>query len=290
MEWSAGVDYVRLTHTDTARAFWAYEVYRQVVQELGWYHAGEAPLKAWGFQGYKGEISGKAASGLREDGAILQVTSHWADVDDLLALPSTGVPRLDIQVTTWGEAQPARVPRNIAIASDAASRTVNHRPWEVACYDKFGKGDTAYLGSRESEWFVRVYDKEQESREALYKGAVRYEVQLTGQTARREWAAMQAHGKSPARLAGLLQGFLGARGVSLPDGISLENSPRQLVRKEPSSTEQSLRWLGEQVAPTVARLLRQGVTYEELHEVLFHVKHTGELDGARRIGYNTTEA
>lgn len=287
MEWAAGVDYARLTHTGPERAAWAYEVYRQVVQELGWFYTGEAPLAAWGLQGYKGEISGKAASGLREDGAILQVTSHWADTDDLLGLPFTGVPRLDIQVTTWGQAQPARIPRIVADTSFEASKRVANRPWEVACYDKYGKGDTAYLGSRQSEWFVRVYDKAQESGEEVYEGAIRYEVQITGATARREWAAMQREGKSPARLASLVQGYLGARGVSLPDGVSLESSPRQLVRKEPSTTEQSLRWLGEQVAPTIARLLRKGVSYEDLHTLLFHVKHTGEVDAARRTGYNT---
>lgn len=287
MEWAAGVDYVRLTHTDPARAAWAYEVYRQAVQELGWFYTGEAPLAAWGIQGYKGEISGKAAAGLREDGAILQVTSHWADTEDLLGLPSTGVPRLDIQVTTWGEAQPERIPRVIANTSFEASQRVSNRPWEVACYDKYGRGDTAYLGSRQSEWFVRVYDKARESGEAIYAGAIRYEVQITGATAKREWAEMQRAGKSPARIAGLVQGYLGARGISLPDGVSLEDSPRQLVRKEPSTTEQSIRWLGEQVAPTVARLLRKGVRYEDLHQLLFNVAHTGEFDATRRVGYNT---
>jgi len=288
-EWSSGVDYARLTYTSAERGAWAYEVYRQYIQDLCRFYTGEAPTSGWGFQGYTGEIAGKAASGLRPDGAILQVTSSWADAADMLAMPYTGVPRLDIQVTAWGHASPATVPRKVADASFAASREVEHRPWEVACYDKYGKGDTAYLGSRNSEWFVRVYDKGAESGQEEYAGAIRYEVQLTGRTAAKVYGELAQKWEDPHRKAAVVAGYLAARGVALPEWVSVGSVPRDVVRKEESSTDAKLRWLATQVAPTLGKLMRAGVSYEQLHEVLFHVKHTGEVDRPPEVRYDYDE-
>jgi hypothetical protein len=44
-----------------------------------------------------------------------------------------------------------------------------------------------------------------------------------------------------------------------------------------SSVDRSCRWLQGQVAPTVGRLLREGVEYELLHRLLFGQPHSWDL-------------
>lgn len=277
-QWEGGLDYVRLSYTVADRADWAFEVYRQLCWDTAESYSGRADFQPWGFQGYTGVIAGKAACGTRPDGALLQLTSFYALSPGLFAMPYTGVPRLDIAVTVWGQASPQQVPRDVADQSHAASRLVDHRPWEVACYDKYGKGDTAYLGSRDSEWFVRVYDKGAESEDERYAGAVRYEVQLGGKTALQTYQTVLNHSGGPEACASLVRGYLQRRGVSLPDCVSVQGPVQDVVRKEPSTLDQSVRWLERSVKPTVLKLLRRGYTYEEVHSALFGLGPDGWID------------
>ena len=279
--WTAGFDYLRLTYTaDAGEVDDVYARYIRAAQEVAYNYSEEAPTpKAWSFQGYEGTHWGEASAGRREDGCILQVSGSWASAVRLLELPHTGVPRLDIQATVWGYPQPALVPGEAAAASVIAREGANGRPWRVAHICGFGNGDTCYIGSRQSDVFARIYDKgaQDESNED-YAGAVRYEVELKGRTASAAFAALARAGGDEVACADWVQSYLLARGLSLPEWVSVETVRRRAVEKAASSTDETLAWLANGVRPTVRRLLDAGLTYELLHRILFGQPAESGLD------------
>lgn len=269
--WEAGIDYLRLTHTGDVGRVGAMHAYEGAVRHAAAACA-EGAIRAedWSWQGYRGTQQGKAAWGAREDGCLLQVSGWWASVPALLAMPYTGVPRLDVALTVWGEASPADIPRAAAAASARARAGRPGKPWRVRLEDGHGDGDTCYVGSRESELYIRVYDKEKESPDdETYVGATRYEVELKGSLASAYYAQV-VRARGDARIcARIVLGLLADRGIPLPQSVSLESEPRVVVRKEASSAQQSLAWLAGQVRPTVSRLLAAGVPWPELRDALF---------------------
>lgn len=269
IRWVAGLDYLRLTYTRADADAVALPHYQAAVagwsRQAGYVATDTAP---WAWRGYVGAAAGSAAWGIREDGAILQMSGQAAAWGALLDLPYTGVPRLDVQCTVWGQAQPGGIPRTAAVASDRARQGVAHRPWDVRLQDGFGGGDTCYIGSRSSAWFVRIYDKEKESGEAQYAGAVRYEVETHDEHAA---AVYRAHTHRPlvgASAAAAVRGYLAHRGVAALLPVSVGYTAPARLPRETTPTERTLGWLGEGVAPTVARLIGAGLTRDQLCGIL----------------------
>jgi hypothetical protein len=277
--WAAGVDYVRLTWTGDRASEGPARAYARAVWALG-QEAGEGATEArpWSFQGYSGESRASASWGERADGCILQVSGPLAHSVILLDVPYTGVPRLDVEITTWGEASPDTRPRAVADESDRARRLVHHRPWKVRLEDGKGDGDTAYIGSRSSSLFIRVYDKQKESKgKPDFVGAVRYEAEYHEEEAVQVWAKLGTSGGNPSACAALVRGALHSRGVLLPEWVQVPAMCREVPRSEVTSTAQSVEWLRRSVRPTLRRLEAAGLTRQELWDILFA---TGENEHA----------
>lgn len=269
LRWSGGVDYIRLTFTDTKLAAYAYERYAEYAAELGRAYTGRAVVEPWGWQGYKGGKVGKASFGLRDDGAILQVSGGWASTPDFDDLPQTGIPRIDVQVTVWGIDNHSQEPARCAELTDAARKGVPSRPWKVRLENTHGDGDTLYVGSRQSDSFIRIYDKSKESKDEMYEGAVRFEVQFSNEAARIAYKSLSRASFSPHRCAQIVAGSMANRGLGLPEWVSVEEPVLCQVRKEASDLDTKLLWLRTQVAPTVETLLASGVTYDAVFGALF---------------------
>lgn len=269
VSYRAGVDYLRITFTQPGYEDTALPHYISaasfIAREL---YGGEAATTAWQWKGYKGAATGSVSWGAREDGCILQVSGAAASRAAMLQLPYTGVPRLDIQITTWGEASPGTIPRGVAVASDRARKCVAGRPWAVRLQDTYGDGDTAYLGSRSSAWFVRVYDKHKESKQEQYAGAVRYEAELHNETAEAVYGAIAGRELQDEEAARIVAGYLLLRGIDLGAVLQTAVIAADRTPREPTSTERTLQWLSEAVAPSVARLIGQGVAPGALRALL----------------------
>lgn len=118
-------------------------------------------------------------------------------------------------------------------------------------------GDTLYVGSRESETMVRIYDKSKEYQEEMGK-VWRFEVEYK------------------KGIANLVPGYLQEKGVeSIKDMIFHECREKDLPSPIPgkvvtlgrkvitmSSSEMKLNWLSRQVAPTVQWLVALGYEKE----------------------------
>ena len=269
VSYHAAIDYLRITYTRSDASDIALTHYQGAVRLVSdTYGYQEESPKAWSWQGYKGAQQGAACWGLREDGCIFQVSGEAASYAALLDLPYTGVPRLDIQVTTWGQVAPYAQPELVALASEKARAVCSHRPWSIQLVRGFGGGDTCYLGSRSSAWFVRVYDKERESGEAQYETAVRYEVEAHDEEAMALWDKVGGRDLPKEVLAGLVGGYLGKRGYDLSGLLQVATGTPPWVPRAKTSTARTLQWLGEGVAPTCARLNRAGVSQEALRGLL----------------------
>jgi hypothetical protein len=269
LRYVAGVDYIRVTYSGGNLPSTVLGYYQHTAWVAGTNGGADtAKTEPWAWQGYTGAKAGAAAWGVREDGIILQVSGAAAARVSLHELPHTGVPRLDIQLTLWGAPSPSSIPRAIAERSAAAREGANGRPWKVRLVDGYGAGDTAYLGSRESLWFVRVYDKERESGQKQYEGAVRYEVEMHDEHAEACLQSLAQAEDVQEAAARFVVWHLDKRGASLPSGVSLEGIPVGRVPREPTPTERTLQWLSEGVQPSLRRLEATGIAPGALRAVL----------------------
>jgi DNA relaxase NicK len=183
-------------------------------------------------------------------------------------LEPDNVSRIDVQATLWCSDDPAQVIKQCADKAAANRVGRKGRPYKVRIEGGYGDGDTAYLGSRSSDGFGRVYDKGRESGEAYYEKALRYECEY-----KREWASRCYYhllggnrGRSDT-FATVATGY-GSWGLELPPVVPLACA--LVLRRDnvEDDIDRKLAWLRVQVGPTVEWLLTAGVPYGKISEVL----------------------
>lgn len=264
--WDASYDYVRLTSVGGSEDDAAAVLYRQaaracVARALG----GECSLDPWAWQGYRGASGTGAAYGTRWDGHIFQASGYAAHDARGLGLPWDNVPRVDVAVTVWYEQDECASIAHHATISRRFSKSRGVSGWKVTHIDGGDDGTTTYIGSRESDIYIRIYDKWRESeRDEGYERAIRYEVEYKGDAAKEVWAA--SHRTTPGReyLAALVSDCLGRRGVHIPRLVQGALVASPVVRPPKTNTERRLAWMRNQVAPSVAKLLTDGVNRDTI--------------------------
>lgn len=244
---------------------------------------GQALLSAFGGQipeweqaqrmGYAGAACKGAFWGLSpHQGALFQMSGHLADEVVFPGLLWSNCSRLDIQATLWYEdtAYAATVPSQVAceVHKWAMAKRGRGKPLGVKLIDGFGTGDTAYIGSRNSERFVRVYDKFAESGDETFKGAVRFEVELKDAVASTSLELLLKSPDMGITSAALLAGELYARGVDMGEVSGMENSDKIRLEAKRRDDDTRLAWLQNQVAPTIEKLLATGYSKEKLCAIL----------------------
>jgi DNA relaxase NicK len=126
--------------------------------------------------GYNGVQCAKLFTGDRESDKLVQLSgSECASIYHLFNDVTGHCTRLDIQVTVITGSYTPNVASDAA-KSSAAARIGSKHPWKVRLQGGYGDGDTCYLGSMKSLSFMRIYDKDRESKQAEYSNAWRYEI------------------------------------------------------------------------------------------------------------------
>jgi hypothetical protein len=152
-----------------------------------------AEVKPFHLGGYVGWLAGRVRFGRRLDGALLQLSGDLAERHvDTVARRASNVSRVDLAVTV-------RVaPPRADLASDAYDdalgfRGVHPTSARPSLTMNGDGGQTLYLGQRESNWFLRLYNKEAECVEnddeegaSHYVGCWRYELEVKGPDAFRQ--------------------------------------------------------------------------------------------------------
>lgn len=216
-------------------------------------------VRPFRFSGYNGYYAGSVSFGRRYDGDILRLSSaaakeHWAQS----VLFSTNVSRLDVQVTV----RPPEGTQRRLLKHHQQIRRLQRKRGRPATF-KFWYGpsgpEAAMLGSRQSDFFGRIYDKGIESRLPEYEGTLRYEVELKRSPAKALSAQLDQTEFSEAIIASVVHKFVSVRGcrlstwsniegATLDAGSSLNIRDRDInvcSQESPFASRKSVRDLGE---------------------------------------------
>lgn len=257
---SAGIDYIsasmKSTEPDAINWFGQATRYLEDVAKDG------SELKAAARLGYQGVSTGGCFAGMREDGYFVQISGERAQAGfNAIYDHHTHFSRLDVQVTcatsTGNPLTAINAQQSIARANETISKA---RQRDATLIQSLKSGATCYVGSRKSPQFGRIYDKHAESKEEQYKGAWRYEVelhnQLATQTARlfRESIYTQS-----VQSAVFVRQWYRKRNIFPPWRTEAELYALPSMPKQNSDVEAKLKWLEEQVAPAIRRLLKLGL-------------------------------
>jgi len=256
----AGIDYISLTMLNDNPNVQAWQgaanAYLQTIAALG---NEMVESRRLGYEGYA--VAGSFV-GRRERDTIAVYSGERAKVAySRLYRRDCHVSRLDVQVsyrfkfTTNNVAQMARSSVERANVKISGARQRN-----ATLIEDLRGGATCYVGTRKSEQFARIYNKEAESNDSKYERVWRYEVQLKNRLAGQlaEQIASGTYTESNHALVFVKQ-WLARRGVSTPWKADAELLPLPRLDKNSSQVETKLEWLRTQVRPTLRSLLKYGL-------------------------------
>lgn len=123
-------------------------------------------------------------------------------------------------------------------------------------------GWTCYLGSRKSDRFFRVYDKDKQSGEMRYKNAWRFEIEIKGKVAQNLWERLRRPETRGHIIQSEIVAFLESYGLALKGFNATFASTKTGQASQPSDVKRKLEWLQSQVRPTVTDLIERGFANE----------------------------
>jgi len=243
-------DWLTLTCHDPDRA----ATFRAWANHLLGYEQHEGnQRRPFGLRGYVGAIAGRVRHGSREDGDLVMLSGDIAqlELERGMAL-ADNCSRIDLAVTVRQEPFDTDLER-ASYEAYLLSPTHEGRRARARLVQSDDAGATFYLGSRDSDVMLRLYNKQAESGDPHYRACHRYELELKGERAglvATEYARTLAQ---PEYVQSVMTDYCRNRGVApiFPacEGIALVPGFRRR-----SDVESSLLWLERQVQPTVRRL------------------------------------
>ena len=266
----AGIDYVRLTSRagdENEHTLW---VYQQAAIEILAAVDGEAPdSSSWGAMGYSGRSYGPIQCGVSPQGLIFQASGWAADQARALDLPWSNCSRVDVQITAWYEASNVEQIRVWANRAHSYARARGASGRMVRLVEGYERGCTAYIGSRRSDCFIRIYDKSGESGgSGEYENAIRFEVEYKGDRAGQVWEAFGSPTASQDAMAELVSEEVRRAGLVVPGLHTGKYTLRPTAQVVRPTNAGRLSWLEHQVSGTVKRLLSAGYKKAYLRSIL----------------------
>jgi len=269
-------DWLTLTHPDWEPIsnfnLWSHAVLRAE-------ESGGNKRTPWGMKGYQGWHCGRASWGVRDQGAILCLSGDAAHQRLHTALDlATNVTRLDLAVTV----------RLDPPDTDLEARhwreyyewhAERHSTMKGTIVRGVDASHTMYVGSRQSELFLRIYNKDAESRnkrtrepDPRYIGCHRYELEVKGDRARKLAHQVSLSPTPNGLVRGLVADYLVTHGIE--DSLVAESREAILPGfRRRSDVDTKLDWLAHQVRSTCDWLKDHGHQAKVLHA----------------LGYDTTE-
>lgn len=254
----AGADYIRLTHADE-RLYgeWRDIMLAEYTEEE---HQGRKPHWRW-IMGYYGQVGEHCFVGKGEQGAMVQASGSLAN-HLFYPLSRTGgrASRIDLQMTVVPPTDPNDYLNSAYIYACAKEHT-RGRPSMVQFNDTNYGARMVSIGSRQSEVYGRIYDKGKESKEPLYSGMVRLEIEVKGKQAPDLQRFLMEDRMLTFHAKHITQQWFKQRGVPMfwEDDTPGEMPPA--VRRT-KTDETKLAWLSTQVAPTLKKLCENGKALE----------------------------
>lgn len=139
-------------------------------------------------------------------------------------------------------------------------------------------GWTCYLGSRTSDRYLRIYDKQKQSNDTYYERAWRIELECKGDVASLLWERLRKPETRPHVLQSELVLFLEKYGLLLKGFRATFSATKVRAPQTPDDILKKLEWLNKQVRPVIHAMIERGF-YAELMaalELTDAVLHVGE--------------
>lgn len=211
--------------------------------------------------GYEGVACSNCFVGSREDGLIVQMSGHHADIHfHSLYMEDVRYSRLDVQVTRTYPIMPQDVAQTAyARGKSAAERQPEQSRRKLLLMTGSDGADTCYVGAPSSEQRGRIYNKDKQSMAPEYKNSWRWEVTFRNALARS--AARQIF-EAEREYVIICRDIVGTwfeeRGTAPEWAQSIRLTPIRPERMLPTDIERKFRWLETQVKPTIAYLQERG--------------------------------
>lgn len=211
--------------------------------------------------GHAGISAGNCFAGVGESTYYVQLTGSNAERwwKGLYRVEGH-VSRLDIQCTAFFERLPTTFGVDtFKIANDAAAGKGDKPKWTVTQNSNNKKGYSIYIGSKDSEHFAIIYNKEAESGNEHYKNAWRYEVRLKNDYGTKAaYALFSRQNNYQEAIAASVGSWFAKRGIQVPwKGLSSE-SILAGINTSKTDKDKVLWWMEKQVRPALDKARKLG--------------------------------
>lgn len=212
--------------------------------------------RAWSMSGFVGRMCGGVQFGLRHNEVLVRLTGSTADAHwSKFARICDNCSRIDLQVTVrHTQDAPKVIAKHYKDARKHSSKS--ERGPSVSIFVSNNDSSTLYLGSRQSDVYIRIYDKGAESGLDHYSQSLRYEVELKNELAYAMLNRLRSQSSWRSMVVQYVQTWSTARGVGArwsTGDMELLCSPRTR-----STADRRLGWLRANVRGTVKFLMDHG--------------------------------
>jgi len=264
----AGVDWISgtLGREELDNQTWLYDNLHalEAVQAYGNTYKRRSML---GFDGWE---SGGCFVGGNDTMHYAQFAGKYAnDAYTMLEHPKVHISRIDLQVTVQYNIELIKEGRyQYARAIHHNKGLPEHRQRKIHLYAGSDGGDTIYLGSPASDQRGRLYNKAKQSADAAYERSWRYEVVYRNNLALGVFRRCIDSGSETATiiLSEVLRWYA-ERGIVVLDVRNSASNPITPPKQPKSDVDRKLRWIRNQVVPTIRKLAELGYA-EELMDVI----------------------
>jgi len=252
---SASVDWLTVTATEAEASKFLYAAAQEIIEAR---RAAGFAMKRKNILGYQALVGGGVVAGASPQGVMLVLSGASANkygYDILETKPK--VTRLDLAITCWLETDPGdevrRAWRHVVELQGADARN------RIRYVDSNARGNTLYLGSRQSERMGRLYDKWRESRlDNEFFKALRYEVELKSRTAMSLASQISETDKREDLIASYVFAFFNERGI-IPLYAPGGEYRAIAVGRQKGDVVSKVKWLEKSVHPVYKQCLLAGV-------------------------------
>jgi DNA relaxase NicK len=229
-------------------------------------------VKPWRMAGYSGWLCGRLQFGIRGEESIVRLSSglaaaFWWDVYQITGRCS----RIDLQATFRIGDKANRV---IAIASSQVSKHFSNRNDGPSITNWSGSdgGRTLYIGSRSSDLYCRLYNKGVQSGLAELQGCIRLELEVKKRSCEPVIAHLLSSEYIQLGILETLTKYAGDRGIVTKLCAGFSDFAFVESRAVPDRLK-VLRWLKEQVKPSVSALIEYGLEDEVRKSLGLYCSH-----------------
>lgn len=218
------------------------------------------PNYPWSFKGFKGRAFEGMRYGVRgEEGIVMLSGETCQHLWEKVAPLRSKCTRIDMAVTI------TLADRDIHVAQDAYTEFVEASTGVGSIVTSSKGGSTAYVGSRQSQFMGRIYDKGAE--QAGEVGMIwRYELECKKPQSEAIVARLLQTEDVSAFIFSYVSRWFESRGIS-PRWLATGVYDAIELQAEVSTPNKQLEWLRTQVRPTVGKLINAGLE-ESVREAL----------------------